>query len=507
MTFIRKIKRGKYTYLAEVENVWNEGKVKQKHIRYVGKEIDGKRILSGSVENSEVTRVAIYGPLLVLNELAKQINLHSILKEYAPEILSMVYSHCIDPRTLNKMEDWFSRTELNRILNLDKLTERRLIDSMDSINNEDRNDLLQETIFQSVNSKFNLLKNSFFYDITNIYFFGSKCNLAKRSKSKEGGYKRIVQIGLAVTDEGIPVFHKVFAGDVFDSRTLFDVMKTLSFAGIQIPYLIWDRGVSSGINISDAKKLGFQVICGLANKGNLPKEVDKVLKLKNLISTKDRVQLKKSSFYVSVRSYKCENVRGYLYICLNRKQQVELQEKRLGEIEEAKELIMEKKQVNDSFKKYFNRRMEINEKKVIEESKYDGISIIFSTKKLPAREIIKKYFDKDVVEKAFSCLKGVIKMRPVWKRLKERVKAHVFICYLSYLLLSILNYKLEKNKLDMGAVEAMDKLETMYKIYLIDNNTKNEFVKTVALTKPQEKILKAVNKKLIKPSVQKLRQT
>jgi len=70
MPFIRRIKRGKYTYLAEVRNVWKNGRVKQEHIRYVGKEIDGERILSGSVENSEVTRVAIYGPLLVLNEIA-----------------------------------------------------------------------------------------------------------------------------------------------------------------------------------------------------------------------------------------------------------------------------------------------------------------------------------------------------------------------------------------------------------------------------------------------------
>ena len=498
MPFIRRIKRGKYTYLAEVRNVWKNGRVKQEHIKYVGKEIDGERILSGSVENSEVTRVAIYGPLLVLNEIAEQIGLHSILKEYAPEILSMAYSHCIDPKTLNKMEDWFASTELNHILKLEKLTERRLIDSMDAINNEDKNDLLQETIFQSVNSKYNLLQNSFFYDVTNIYFFGTNCRIAKRSKSKEGGFKKIVQIGLAVTDEGIPVFHKVFSGDVFDSRTLFDVMKTLSFAGIQVPYLIWDRGVSSGINISDAKKLGFQVICGLANKGKLPKEVDEILANKDFIRQKNRVQLKESSFYVSIKNYKCKNVSGYLYVCLNRKQQVELQEKRLKEIEQAKELMQEKKSIEESLKKYFNKNGGVKEKIIIEESKHDGISIIFSTKKLPANELVKKYFDKDVVEKAFSCLKGVIKMRPVWKRLKERVKAHVFICYISYLLLSILNYQLEKNKLDMGAVEAIEKLETMYKIYLTDSKTKNEFVKTVTLTIPQEKILKAVNKRLLK---------
>lgn len=500
MSFIRKVKVGKNVYLQEVESVWENGKSKHRYIRTVGKEIDNKKILSGSIENSQVTNVTIYGPLLILNEIAKEIDLHHILKDYSSEILSMAFSHCIDPKSINKMEEWFSKTELNHILNLKELTEKRLRDSLDFIENDFRNESLQEDIFNSVNSKYNLLKNSFFYDVTNVYFFGNKCNIAKRSKSKEGGYKRLVQIGLAVTDEGIPIFHKTFSGNVFDARTLFDVMKTLSYSGIQVPYLIWDRGVSSSVNISDAKRLGFQVICGLANKGKLPEEVDRVLESKNLMSTKNRVQLKESSFYVSVKNYKCENVAGYLYVCLNRKQQVELQEKRLKEIEQAKELIQEKKKFDKSLKKFLNKKIEINEKAVIEESKYDGISIIFSTKKLPARELVKKYFDKDIVEKAFSCLKGVIKVRPIRNWLEERVKSHIFICYLSYLLLSILNYKLEKSGMSFGAVEAIEKLETMYKIYLTDTKTKNEFVKVVTLTKQQEKILKAVNKKLMKPS-------
>src|SRR3989338_4190107 len=498
MSFIRKVKVCKYAYLQEVESVWENGKSKHKYLRTIGKEIDEKKILTGSIESSQISRVAIYGPLLVLNEIAKQIKLHEILGKYSSDILSMVYSHCVDTRSLNRMQDWFGRTELNHLLNLNELTERKLVDSLDHVESDERSEILQNKIFNVVNEKYQLAKNSFFYDVTNIYFFGSNCIIAKRSKSKEGGFKKIVKIGLAVTDEGIPVFHKVFSGDVFDSRTLFDVMKTLSFAGIQVPYLIWDRGVSSGINISDAKKLGFQVICGLANKGKLPKEVDEILANKDFIRQKNRVQLKESSFYVSIKNYKCKNVSGYLYVCLNRKQQVELQEKRLKEIEQAKELMQEKKSIEESLKKYFNKNGGVKEKIIIEESKHDGISIIFSTKKLPANELVKKYFDKDVVEKAFSCLKGVIKMRPVWKRLKERVKAHVFICYISYLLLSILNYQLEKNKLDMGAVEAIEKLETMYKIYLTDSKTKNEFVKTVTLTIPQEKILKAVNKRLLK---------
>ena len=500
MSFIRKVKVGKHIYLQEVKSVWENGRSKHKYIRTIGKEIDDKKILSGSIQHSQISRVSIYGPLLILDEIAKQIKLHELLGEYSSEILSMVYSHCIDPRSLNKMREWFDRTELNHILNLKELTERRLIDSLNYMESKERSEILQNKIFNAVNAKYHLKKDSFFYDVTNIYFFGSNCKIAKISKSKEGGYKRLVQIGLAVTDEGIPIFHKVFNGNVFDARTLFDVMKNLSYVGFKSPFLIWDRGVSSGINISDAKKLGFQVICGLANKGNLPFEVDDALKNSNFVIPQNRVQLKESSFYVSVKNYKYNDVSGYLYICLNRKQQVEQQEKRLKNIEEANKLLQKNKQINNSLEKYFSKTGRLLEKRIEEEAKYDGISIIFSTQKLGVHELVRKYFDKDIVEKAFACLKGVVKVRPVRKWIAERVKAHVFICYLSYLLLSIIDYKLKKKNIDVSSIEALEQLETMYKVYLTDFKNGNEFVKTVILTTPQEKILKAINKNLTKPS-------
>ena len=44
MSFIRKIKRKDSTYLVEVESVRVDGKVKQKVIKYLGKEIAGKPV-------------------------------------------------------------------------------------------------------------------------------------------------------------------------------------------------------------------------------------------------------------------------------------------------------------------------------------------------------------------------------------------------------------------------------------------------------------------------------
>ena len=124
--------------------------------------------------------------------------------------------------------------------------------------------------------------------------------------------------------------------------------------------------------------------------------------------------------------------------------------------------------------------------------------MIFSTKRLPAKEALHAYFEKDKVEKAFQSLKKTLEIRPIRHWLTERVKSHIFICYIAYLLLSVLEYQLRP--LQITAPAALDQLKTLYRVHIVDPKTKNKFSKVVSLTREQEKILKTVNKKLLKCS-------
>ena len=117
--------------MAEVENVRINGKIKQKFLRYIGRESDGKTILSCSISEADITSVKLSGPLMLLHFIAKSIDLPNILGNYASEILSMVYAHCLDYKSLNQMTNWFERTDLNLILELNELTESRLVNALD----------------------------------------------------------------------------------------------------------------------------------------------------------------------------------------------------------------------------------------------------------------------------------------------------------------------------------------------------------------------------------------
>jgi len=505
MSFIRKVKVGKNTYLVEVEGYRENGKVKQRYIRSIGKEVDGKTVLSGSIDKAQITRVSIYGPLLILNEISQQISLQRSLGVYGDCILALVYAHCLQPKSLNKLQQWFSKTDLNHILDLEDVTEATLLRALDSLEEQDPQSL-QLHLFEKIKRTYQLENKGLFYDVTNTYFYGVNCPLAKRGHSKDGKNKPQIQIGLVITrDGGIPIFHKVFDGNIHDARTLSDVFTTLREAGIKDTTIVWDRGVSSKNNLQEALELGFHVICGLALNPELKREVDKVHPGPELSSIKNRVKLENSAFYVVGKNYTYGGVKGHLYICLNRKIHDGTQERRYDHIHEAQKMLAENKPIHEGLRKYFNKDNTVNEKRLKEAEKYDGISLLFSTKNLSSEEAVKAYFEKDLIEKAFKTLKGIVELRPVRHWLEDRVKAHVFICYLSYLLLSLLNCKVKP--LNINAIQALDELESMYKVHIIDPETKNEFTKTVTLTKQQKTILRTVNPKLTRCSDKKRGET
>jgi len=495
MAFIRKIKKGKYTYLAEVEGKRIDGKVVQKHIRYIGRELNGKVIKSGSIENTEVTKVTTWAPLLVLNTLAKQIHLSEILGDYGEYLLSLAYAHCLEPKSVNKMEEWYQRTDLHSMLNIKEVSEKKLYHAMDSIN-EKNSDIIQKKIFNSVKHVHKLKPKGYFFDVTNVYFYGTECPIAKKGKNKDGKYKPQVQIGLAVTEEeGIPIFHKTFEGNIFDSRIMGDMMTMFHGLNIKDVFMVWDRGVTSEKNILDAKHAGFEVICGLAIKQNVKKHVDKIMKNESFLKLKNRVRLKKTVLYCLKQKYKYGSINGYIVVCFNEETARLNKEKRIDNIYKAKELLKKNKPISEGIKKYFKEN-EIDEGALLEAQKYDGYSALFSTKNLEIEKIVKHYFEKDKVEKAFRSLKSILGLQPIKHWLEERVKSHVFICYLSYLLISLFESKLISK--DISAITALDKLSTAYKVHIKNKKLKEEFTKTVTLTRDQEKIMKAVDKKILK---------
>jgi transposase len=497
MSFIRKFKKGQKVYLAEVENRRVGGKVVQHFIRYVGKEADGRTVLSTSMSDAEVEEVKLYGPLLVLHHLAQEIQLPEQLGDYSQEILSLVYAHCLDYRSLNYMPSWFERTDLNLLLNLEGLTEKRLVgalDSLEALNAE----AWQRQLFEGVCRQYRLRPSGVIYDVTNTYLYGRQCPLAKPGHDKEEVKGRpLIQIGLGVTQaEGFPLFHKVFDGNVHDARTLQDLVTLFRTYRLGPGLFIYDRGIISGRNLKDIKNLHWDTLCGMPLNRSLKKFWRPWADPQQLMQLAHRQRVGHTVFYTCLRPYQLDGVRGTLALCLNERQQRDARESRRDEVLHAQTLLAQGQSIKPGLERFFDHRARLLQAKLAEAEEFDGYSCIFCTRALPQDKMLSLYFDKDVVEKAFRSLKGITHLRPVRHWLAERVHAHVFICYLAYLLLSLLQYRLRNT--DFTAESALLELSTMYKVYLRDAKHLFKISRVVALTKKQETILKTINRKLLK---------
>lgn len=498
MSYIRKIKKNGKIYLAETESQWINGKSVQKHIRYIGKEVDGKTKLAASISDIEIEDVKVSGPIIVLHHIAQEIGLPNLLGEYSPEILSLVYAHCLNYQGISRMSSWFKRTDLPLLLDTENITEKTLLNALDSLEKIDT-EKLQLKIFNTLNNKFHVAKKGLVYDVTNTYLYGKKCPLGQLGHDKEGVKGRpLIQIALAVTQEkGLPLFHKVFDGNIHDARTLQDVVSTMKQYKIKTGLLIYDRGIASAENIDVFHDLHWDTLCGVPIRDKLKEKLRPIIK-KNLATVDNFIKCNKTVFYVKIIPHKIEKIKGYLAICYNRKKEHEIRESRHAEIKHAESLLSRGRKIKSGLEIYFDKRGRILHDKIKESEQFDGYSCIFTTKKITKEEIIRLYFDKDVVEKAFRCIKGITQLRPIRHWLYDRVIAHVMICYLAYVLLIVLKEYLKK--LNLSPEKALQHLDTMYKVYMIDKKKNFKISRTVTLSKTQKDILRAVNKKLLNPA-------
>ena len=96
------------------------------------------------------------------------------------------------------------------------------------------------------------------------------------------------------------------------------------------------------------------------------------------------------------------------------------------------------------------------------EKAYEGKYLIQTEEKgMTAVEAVAAYKGLSEVERAFRCLKDVIRMRPVYHRTEERVRGHIFVAALAFLLKRALDKKLKAQGSQMSGEAALQALRTL----------------------------------------------
>ena len=444
MAFIRKIKVGKKVYLAEVKSYRENGKIKQKFIRYLGREVNGKpvkRVLTSDIQAISVKQSL---DVLAIDKIAEELKLKEI--PYKPA-LSLAYSQLLEKMSIAKIEDWMKYTEIPDVLGIKIPSVKELYESLADIA-EDDFDKINDNMF-AVFESYENIKESAIIDVTDTYFSGTSFNI-KRRKGKDGQISKLIQIGLAVSfKNGFPIFHKKYHGNLSGMDIFKDMALELKNKGISS--IIMDRGMLSEENIKVALGLKFKIIAGMRKTSILIKDFISPIDRDEIYTIKNRVKLKNTEVFIKTYDY----MKGKLIVIYN------------------PSLEVMKKSLN--FNKDLDSSLDV------------GYSLVYHNTEYSSDEVIKNYFDKDMVERAFRHIKGVLNLRPIRVWLNNHIEGHIKICYLAYAILSLMNYKLKKLKI--SAVDALSSLKHGYKINLKDNSSGFEWSIHVPLEPKQKRVL------------------
>jgi transposase len=167
----------------------------------------------------------------------------------------------------------------------------------------------------------------------------------------------LIQIGLAVNfEQGIPIFHKVFNGNIHDSKSLRDIITTFQDYNIRRGIFVFDRGITSKINLYEIKKiLKWDVLCGLALNVSLKQTLRSIVKTEKIVQYSNRIRLKNAIFYVIEKKYTHGEINGKIAICFNEQSQSDLKESRYDEILNAQKLLLEGKKIKTGLEGFFDR--------------------------------------------------------------------------------------------------------------------------------------------------------
>jgi len=520
-------------YYSIVESVRINGKPRHRYVKYIGsrdKLIES--LLKGdelTIKAAKVPEVLDYGDVTALYKVCEVLDLRQIINRHVfkgggvdvgIQAIFMAINHCVGPVSKNQFEFWYKYTVLEKITGIkaEKLNAENLCTALDYFypDGKDKAVEIEKEVVEKLKELFGIKMDCLYYDITSTYFEGTKCIIARLGYSRDGKPDKLqVNIGLVVTkEERFPVFHLVFAGNETDIKTVGRAISRLKeeFA-ISDCLLIFDRGMVSEENIGELDGSGYDFICGL-KKNKVVKAMLREVETAELLSEENFVKDldEGSKLYAVGMVRELYGKERKVVICYDTKKaaskkrdrdeklkraEAELSAYRAklakGNYREMEKVVSKVKAILKGVSTYFKctytlegGRITIDFKrrddKIADAERLDGKHALMSTRTtMSAKEIISAYYDKDGIEKAFCCIKQPIGLRPIRHWLDGRVKAHIFICYLSYLLMKTLEHMLKKGGLKMNAENALKQLGKVK--YVVVTNPKGD-VSTAKLSIP-----------------------
>lgn len=311
-------------------------------------------------------------------------------------------------------------------------------------------DLIEEGLHERRSDLFSEI-DMVFFDTTSLYFEGEGgLTLGEHGYSKDHrpDLHQLV-VGAVLDGEGRPICCEIWPGNTSDVTTLISIVDRLRMRfRIRHACVVADRGMISAEVRKELEETGRPFILGARMRSQ--KEVrDTVLSdtspFEEVAGPRERstdpAPLKVKEVWVDNRRY---------VVCVNDEQAEHdrwQREQIVASLREQLKAGAKSFVGNKGYKRYLKvekgNPFTIDEQKLTDEARFDGVWVLHTNTELSAAEVACQYKKLWMVEQWFRNCKSLLETRPIFHHGDETIRGHVFCSFLALVLKQELESRLE----------------------------------------------------------------
>lgn len=532
---IQKFKTKGNTYYRLVKSGRVNGKPTIVWQKYIG---SAETILERLEKLPEYVNSKFFGPAASMLSAAEDLGFKEIIEKTVPDksYKLVLWQHIVmqaicrfhGPISKSKSVDWYADSILPLLWKERFSSPQTILNQFDKIIDKNTGNMekIEEELCKILISK-GIKPSTLIWDPTNFFtYIESGEKLPSKGASKEKRYdKNIINLGLVVGEENIPLMHTVYGGNKRETEVVAGIVDALherfgklgENAGELV--FVYDRGNNSKTNVEkiDSK---FRFV------GSLKKNQLKHLYGIPIDKFEDLYETQKGNM---VKGYKTkETVYGKEYniiMTFNERTYRKQKKKTEGSVEKIKEKFKDlesrinnrkkgkktttkgvAKQVNDFlYKQYqclftwdFDEEKQkfiwsTNDANLGQRQKTYGRTVLFTDLDWPSEKIAKTYNSKTILESDFKAMKDklIIPIKPIYFRKDNHIRMHIFICVLSIIFYRYMLWKLKHLQMTDGRIT--EEIRNLRLAFVKKNDSSSVRCVLENMTPEQIKIYSALN--------------
>lgn len=430
---------------------------------------------------------------LKLNNICKSITDKYQFKYDLNNILSnLIYSRIIYPssklKTLDLSKNFIEQPNFEY---------QHILRSLEIIAKE--SDFIQSELYKNSLKYSKRNDKILFYDCTNYFFeIEDDDDFRKYGKSKEHRPNPIIGMGLFMDGDGIPLAFDTFPGNTNEQVTLKPLEQKIINDFDNSKFVVCtDAGLASNANKKFNNKNNRKYVTTQSlkkiksflkewatdlSKGWKFDNSDKTFDISKLRNDDELIKKYYNKVFYKERWIKENGIEERLIITYCPKYQEYQKRIREKQITRAQNIIEKNpkkiKSNNENDPKRFINTISttkngeyaeeahhiLNEEKILEEAKFDGLYGICTNLEDDVSEIIKINKRRWEIEESFRIMKTEFKSRPVYLSREDRIRAHFTTCFLALVIFRYLEKKLDEKYTPSQIIETLKNMNFNYKV-------------------------------------------